>query len=78
MGRRMPLHHRTVAAPSPGFSGRVTGDWKQRGGLLGESISGGVISNDFLPVLRAHPLLGRLSAPQEGQPGPDLIMLYTT
>jgi putative ABC transport system permease protein len=42
-----------------------------------QRISGGMVSYDFLPVLGAHPLLGRLFAPQEDQPGAGQFVMLS-
>src|SRR5580704_4639579 len=42
-----------------------------------QRISGGIVSYDFLPVLGAHPLLGRLFSPQEDQPGAGQFVMLS-
>ncbi|MGB6725427.1 MAG: ABC transporter permease, partial [Terracidiphilus sp.] len=42
-----------------------------------QRISGGVVSYDFLPILGAQPLLGRLFSPQEDQPGAGQFVMLS-
>jgi predicted permease len=42
-----------------------------------QRISGGVVSYDYLPVLGAQPLLGRLFSPQEDQPGAGQFVMLS-
>ena len=42
-----------------------------------QRIAGGVVSNDFLPVLGVQPLLGQLFSPQEDQPGAGQFVMLS-
>ncbi len=42
-----------------------------------QRISGGVVSYDFLPILGAQPLLGRLFSPQEDTPGAGQFVMLS-
>ena len=42
-----------------------------------QRIAGGVVSNDFLPVLGVQPLLGRLFSPQQDQPGAGQFVMLS-
>src|SRR5580700_8330036 len=42
-----------------------------------QRIAGGIVSNDFLPVLGVQPLLGQLFSPQEDQPGAGQFVMLS-